>query len=64
MKILIYGAGVQGQFLSHALNTKENTVTMLERGKTSEQLNQKGLKLKNLLQRKTTFKYIPKMNTL
>ncbi|MDT3967767.1 ketopantoate reductase family protein, partial [Staphylococcus saprophyticus] len=37
MKILIYGAGVQGQFLSHALNTKENTVTMLARGKTLEQ---------------------------
>ncbi|MFI9044727.1 2-dehydropantoate 2-reductase N-terminal domain-containing protein [Staphylococcus saprophyticus] len=39
MKILVYGAGVQGQFLAHALNTKENTVTMLERGKTLEQLN-------------------------
>ncbi|MDW4418883.1 2-dehydropantoate 2-reductase N-terminal domain-containing protein [Staphylococcus saprophyticus] len=64
MKILIYGAGVQGQFLSHALNTKENTVTMLARGKTLEQLNQKGLKLKHLLQRKTTIEYIPTMNTL
>lgn len=33
MKILIYGAGVQGQFLAHALNTKDNDITMFARGK-------------------------------
>lgn len=37
---------------------------MLARGKTLEQLNQKGLKLKHLLQRKTTIEYIPTINTL
>lgn len=37
---------------------------MLARGKTLEQLNQKGLKLKHLLQIKTTIEYIPTINTL
>ncbi|MDK9846807.1 MULTISPECIES: ketopantoate reductase family protein [Staphylococcus] len=64
MKILIYGAGVQGQFLAHALNTKDNDITMFARGKTLEHLNQKGLKLQHSLQRKTTNEHITTISTL
>ncbi|MFQ3803002.1 2-dehydropantoate 2-reductase N-terminal domain-containing protein [Staphylococcus equorum] len=64
MKILIYGAGVQGQFLAHALNTKDNDITMFARGKTLEHLNQKGLKLQHSLQRKTTNEHITMISTL
>lgn len=55
MKILIYGAGVQGTYLAHALaSNKNNEVTLLARGKTAENLSENGVIIRHYFQRKTT----------
>ena len=44
MRILVYGAGVQGCELAHRLlQNKKNVVTMLARGEWKERIDQKGL---------------------
>ena len=44
MRILVYGAGVQGCELAHRLlQNKKNVVTMLARGEWKERLDQRGL---------------------
>ena len=44
MRILVYGAGVQGCELAHRLAQNEkNTVTLLARGEWKERIDQKGL---------------------
>ena len=46
MRILVYGAGVQGCQLAHSLaQNKKNVVTLLARGEWKEVIDQKGLTL-------------------
>ena len=54
MKILVYGAGVLGSYLAHALHRGGNEVTLLARGKRLGELREKGLFIRHYLQRKTT----------
>lgn len=55
MRILVYGAGVQGCQLAHSLaQNKKNVVTLLARGEWKEVIDQKGLTIRHVLQRKTT----------
>ena len=61
MNILIYGAGVQGQYLAHVLNQPENNITLLARGQNYKHLNNRGVVLNHYLQNKRTtdhFNYI------
>ena len=54
MKILVYGCGVIGSYLTHVLCSAGNDVTVLARGKWKEQLESKGLCIRHHLQRKST----------
>ena len=48
MRILVYGAGVQGCELAHRLlQNKKNVVTMLARGEWKERLDQRGLVIRH-----------------
>ena len=65
MRILVYGAGVIGCELAHALlqNTK-NVVTLLARGEWKEHIDQKGLVLRHWAQRRTTVDRVQTIDTL
>ena len=54
MKILVYGSGVIGSYLTHVLCAAGNDVTVLARGKWKEQLERNGLKIRHHLQREET----------
>ncbi len=54
MKILVFGSGVIGSYLTHVLCSAGNDVTVLARGKWKEQLEHNGLKIRHHLQRKET----------
>ena len=55
MRILVYGAGVQGCELAHRLlQNKKNVVTLLARGEWKERIDQKGLVIRSMLQFRTT----------
>ena len=54
MKILIYGAGVIGCYLTHVLCAAGNDVTLLARGSWRETLERNGLTIVHHLQKKTT----------
>ena len=55
MRILVYGAGVQGCELAHRLlQNKKNVVTLLARGEWKERIDQKGLVIRSMLQLRTT----------
>jgi len=54
MKILVYGAGVLGSYLAHALHRGGNDVTLLARGKRLEELREKGLVIRHYAQMRTT----------
>jgi len=54
MKILVYGAGVQGSYLANALVRGGNDVTVLARGTRAEQLERDGVAVRHYFQRKTT----------
>ena len=54
MKILIYGAGVIGCYLTHVLCAAGNDVTLLARGIWRETLERDGLTIVHHLQKKTT----------
>lgn len=54
MKILVYGAGIQGSYLAHALNKGDNQVTLLARGKRKKTLLTNGLVVNHSLQCKQT----------
>ena len=54
MKILVYGAGVIGCYLTHALMAAGQDVTLLARGNWKETLERDGLVIHHSLQRKTT----------
>lgn len=61
MKILIYGAGVQGSYLAHVLVRGGNDVTILARGKRFDKLKKDGIVIRHYLQRKTT---VDKVNVI
>ena len=54
MKILVYGAGVIGCYLTHVLCAAGNDVTLLARGSWRETLERDGLTIVHHLQKKTT----------
>ena len=54
MKVLVYGAGVIGCYLTHVLCRAGNDVTLLARGPWKQTLETKGLSIRHHLQRKTT----------
>ena len=54
MKVLIYGAGVIGSYLTHVLCAAGNDVTLLARGKWKEQLERNGLRIRHHLQHRDT----------
>ena len=54
MRILVFGSGVIGSYLTHVLCTAGNDVTVLARGKWKEQLESNGLRIRHHLQRKET----------
>ncbi|GCF07563.1 ketopantoate reductase family protein [Dictyobacter arantiisoli] len=64
MKIIIYGAGVLGSYLAHALVRGGNDVTMLARGTRIEELENNGLVIRHALQRKTTVDRVHVISTL
>ena len=54
MKVLVFGAGVIGCYLTHVLCEAGHDVTLLARGAWKETMETQGLKLRHHLQRKTT----------
>ena len=65
MRILVYGAGVQGCELAHRLlQNKKNVVTMLARGEWKERLNQRGLVIRHWAQCRTTVDRVATIDTL
>jgi 2-dehydropantoate 2-reductase len=64
MKVLVYGAGVLGSYLAHALVRGGNDVTMLARGSRFEELRKDGLVIRHYLQRKTTVDQVKVIQTL
>ena len=65
MRILVYGAGVLGCELAHALiQNKKNVVTLLARGEWKEMIDQKGLTIRHWVQRKTTVNRVQTIDTL
>ncbi|GEP18979.1 ketopantoate reductase family protein [Pediococcus argentinicus] len=65
MKILIYGAGIQGNYLAHSLNkNKKNDITLLARGKNKQSIDQYGVKLNHTIQHKITVDHFKTIETL
>lgn len=64
MKILVYGAGIQGSYLAHSLIKGNNQVTLLARGKRKKELLTNGLVLHHSLQRKQTKDTVQVIETL
>lgn len=54
MKILVYGCGVIGSYLTHVLCRSGNDVTVCARGRTRKILEKYGLRIKHKLQKKKT----------
>lgn len=54
MKILVYGCGVIGSYLTHVLCRAGNDVTVCARGRTKKMLEKYGLRIKHKLQKKRT----------
>jgi 2-dehydropantoate 2-reductase len=64
MRILIYGAGVLGSYLSHALVRGGNDVTVLARGKRFDELKKDGIVIRHYFQLKTTVDKVNVISTL
>jgi len=65
MRILVYGAGVQGCELAHRLlQNKKNVVTVLARGEWKERLEQRGLVIRHWAQCRTTVDRVSTIDTL
>lgn len=64
MKILVYGAGIQGSYLAHSLIKGNNQVTLLARGQRKKELQKDGLVLHHSLQRKQTKDTVQVIETL
>ena len=54
MKVLVYGAGVIGGQLVHALSVAGNDVTVIARGAWKKTLQRDGLRIRHHIQRKDT----------
>ncbi|MGF7048107.1 2-dehydropantoate 2-reductase [Paenibacillus sp. DS2015] len=54
MRVLVYGAGVLGSYLAHALVRGGNDVTMLARGRRVDELQNDGLVIRHYFQLRTT----------
>ena len=54
MKVLVYGAGVIGGQLVHALTISGNDVTVIARGAWKETLEKDGLRIRHYIQKKDT----------
>ncbi len=54
MKVLVYGAGVIGGQLVHALTKSGNDVTVIARGAWKETLAKDGLRIRHYIQKKDT----------
>lgn len=54
MKVLVYGAGVIGGEIAHALCISGNEVTILARGEWAETLRRKGLRIHHYIQKTDT----------
>ncbi len=54
MKILVYGAGVIGGQLAHALSVCGNEITVIARGAWADTLRTEGLRIRHYIQRKDT----------
>lgn len=54
MRVLVYGAGVIGCYLTHVLCEAGNAVSLLARGTWKENLEKNGLVIYHHLQKKTT----------
>lgn len=57
MKILVYGAGVIGSYLTHVLCSAGHDVSLVARGEWRKNLEENGLVIRHSLQRKTTVDY-------
>ena len=64
MRILVYGAGVLGCHLAHALLSGGNDVTLLARGEWKNTINRDGLIIRHWAQLKTTADYIKTIDRL
>ncbi|MDU4695907.1 MAG: 2-dehydropantoate 2-reductase N-terminal domain-containing protein [Paenibacillus sp.] len=64
MKILVYGAGVLGSYLAHALIRGGNEVSVLARGARADELERDGIVLRHYFQRKTTVDSVRVIRTL
>lgn len=58
MKILVYGAGVIGSYLSHELKKAEHDVTILARNSRYNEIKEKGLVIRHYVQMKTSTDFI------
>ena len=54
MRVLIYGAGVIGSYLTHVLCTAGNDVTVMARGRWKQVLQENGLRIRHHLQHRKT----------
>lgn len=57
MKILIYGAGVVGSYLTSILCQNKHDVYLVARGRWKDTLDEKGLRVHHYIQRKNTVDY-------
>lgn len=57
MKVLVYGAGVIGGQLVHALSVAGNNVTVIARGPWKETLQKSGLRIRHYIQNKNTVEH-------
>ena len=64
MRILVYGAGVLGGVLAHALLRAGNDVTILARGDWKKNIDQNGLVIRHWVQRRTTVDRIKTIDAL
>ena len=54
MKVLVYGAGIIGSYLTHILCLAGNEVTLLARGSWKDTLLENGLRIHHVIQGRTT----------
>lgn len=64
MRILVFGAGVLGSYLTHVLVRGGNDVTVLARGKRADQLKKDGLVIRHYFQQKNTVDEVRVINEL
>ncbi|WP_334077155.1 ketopantoate reductase family protein [Paenibacillus sanfengchensis] len=64
MKVLIYGAGVLGSYLAHALIRGGNDVSVLARGRRADELEKDGLVIRHYFQLKTSVDSVRVVRTL